>query len=398
MPLWIIEPRDSLIVRDGRPFGPDPGVRATSLEFPFPSTLAGGARNRFGLAADGLFERSEANLDRVRDLIVHGPLLVEIVAPDEQLVWYGPAPADALVTDVEDKVQVLAVEPMPMPAGSESNGPHDLLPIGARAPFPAKLSTDPPRFWHWDSLEDWLHLREAASWLGSEAQVEPAKLGIGRLPRDRRMHVSIEPGPQTALDGALFQTSGLSFTLPGRRRFALAVRASADFPHFAGGLAPLAGERRVVTWRPRTEDFPECPSKLAEAIATSRACRALLMTPALFDAGYRPAAGGPLLRRSNGVTITLRAAAVPRPQVVSGWDVAANSFQGEPKSTRRLAPSGAVYYLRFEGAHAAIEAWVRDHWMQPISDRPEDCADGFGLAVFGVWPGADAIEGGTNDA
>jgi len=131
---------------------------------------------------------------------------------------------------------------------------------------------------------------------------------------------------------------------------------------------------------------------LAEQIAASRACRALLVTPALFVAGYRPAPDGPLLRGTSGLTITLRAVAVLQPQVVSGWDMAANNFQGGPKATRRLAPAGAVYYLHFEGTDAAIQAWVRDHWMQPVSDRAEDCADGFGLAVFGVWPGADQLE------
>ena len=38
MTIWLVEPRDPLIVREGRPFGPDPGAWATSLPFPFPST------------------------------------------------------------------------------------------------------------------------------------------------------------------------------------------------------------------------------------------------------------------------------------------------------------------------------------------------------------------------
>jgi hypothetical protein len=29
---WIIEPRDPLIVRDGRPFGPNPSAQAISLD------------------------------------------------------------------------------------------------------------------------------------------------------------------------------------------------------------------------------------------------------------------------------------------------------------------------------------------------------------------------------
>lgn len=398
MSTWVIEPRDPLIVRDGRPFGPDPGVRATSLEFPFPSTTTGGARSRYGVDADGQFAQTPANVAAVLRLEAHGPLLVELTHDGTALSWYAHAPADALLTDEDGLLGVMAVEPTAMPAGSQSNGPVDLLPIGARSRFPAKLSTQAPRFWHWEHLINWLSQREAAPWLGDNAQVMPDALGIGKLPRDRRMHVSIQPDQRTALDGALFQTSGLSFTLPGRRRFGLALRTSADFPHFDGGLAPLAGERRVVTWRKREEGFPTCPPDLAAQIAAAGACRALLITPAVFAAGYRPALDGALLRGTDQVQVRLRAAALPRSQVVSGWDAAANGFAGGPKPTRRLAPAGAVYYLTFTGTPDAIRAWVHDHWMQPLSDRADDGADGFGLAIFGVWPGAASVVGGATDA
>ena len=44
---WIIEPRDSLIVRDGKPFGANI-THATSLDFPFPSTTNNGTIKSFG--------------------------------------------------------------------------------------------------------------------------------------------------------------------------------------------------------------------------------------------------------------------------------------------------------------------------------------------------------------
>ncbi len=390
MPIWIIEPRDPLIVRDGKPFGPDPGVRAKSLDFPFPSTIAGGARNRYGVDGDGHFTRTEANVQQVLGLEVHGPLLIELpTTDDEPITWYGPAPADALLTDVDDGLRIMQVAPTTRPTGPFSNGPTDLLPIGARTKFPAKLSKHPPQFWKWKHLLAWLQYGLQATFFAEENAIDPAKLGVGKLPRDRRMHVSIEPNYQTALDGALFQTSGLSFTLPSRRRFGLALRTSAEFPSFSGGLAPLAGERRVVAWRQSDDAFPSCPClpEVVEQIVANKACRALLVTPAIFDTGYRPASTGPLLTRTADVTITLRAALVPQPQIVSGWEIAANDFQGNPKPTRRLAPAGAVYYLQFDGTPEAIRSWVEHHWMQPISDQPIDRNDGFGLVIFGVWSG-----------
>ena len=73
---WIIEPRDPLIVRDGRPFGPTPGARAASLSFPFPSTTTGVVRTRAGLGPDGKFDT--AQIERVKQIAVRGPLLVEL--------------------------------------------------------------------------------------------------------------------------------------------------------------------------------------------------------------------------------------------------------------------------------------------------------------------------------
>src|SRR5436305_1269785 len=74
--VWIIEPHDPLIVRDGRPFGPDPSARAVSLSFPFPSTTTGGVRTRAGLKADGMFDVSQ--IGRVKQIGVRGPLLVQL--------------------------------------------------------------------------------------------------------------------------------------------------------------------------------------------------------------------------------------------------------------------------------------------------------------------------------
>ena len=45
MKLWKINPRDPLIFRDGRPFHADASVKASTMAFPYPSTIAGAVRN-----------------------------------------------------------------------------------------------------------------------------------------------------------------------------------------------------------------------------------------------------------------------------------------------------------------------------------------------------------------
>src|SRR3712207_2761464 len=95
MPIWVIEPHDPLIVRDGRPFGPDPGARAATLPFPFPSTVAGGLRGLAGRMATQGFNPSlqQELLLRVK---LRGPLLKEL-DEQQQPTWFAPAPADASI-------------------------------------------------------------------------------------------------------------------------------------------------------------------------------------------------------------------------------------------------------------------------------------------------------------
>jgi CRISPR-associated protein Cmr3 len=52
--VWLIDPHDPLIFREGKPFGPTPGAQARSLPFPFPSTTTGGVRTQVG-SENGLF-------------------------------------------------------------------------------------------------------------------------------------------------------------------------------------------------------------------------------------------------------------------------------------------------------------------------------------------------------
>src|SRR5258708_5539574 len=97
MTFWIIEPRDPLIVRDGRPFGPNPGARATTLPFPFPSTLVGALRHKAGLDPNGQFDKNQ--ITTVLKQGMRGPLLVELDANDTINNWLLPAPADALLLE-----------------------------------------------------------------------------------------------------------------------------------------------------------------------------------------------------------------------------------------------------------------------------------------------------------
>lgn len=383
MTVWIIEPRDPLIVRDGRPFGPVPGARAESLAFPFPSTTTGAVRTRDGLDAAGCFQPGE--VARVKQIDVRGPLLVELDAgPGDITRWLIPPPADALLLDLEPVDATRAVRkrlrPLRLPPGASTNLPDGLAPVGMPARDTGKPCGQAPLYWDWDRFEQWLLDPQ-------EEEVHLAAMGHNGPVREARMHVGIRAETKTADEerGALFQTRGLEFThgpeggtLAEVRRLGLAV--ATDAPNLKPGMSPLGGERRLVWWRQSSKPLPPLPAALKERIATQRHCRLILVTPAHFQAGRKPSW---LLEAREGVKPDLRAAAINRPQVVSGWDFEKH----KPKPTRRLAPAGTVFFLALQGEDAAIIKWLDRIWMHCVSDAEQDRRDGFGLAVPGIWDG-----------
>jgi CRISPR-associated protein Cmr3 len=394
MKTWIIEPRDPLIARDGRPFTADPGARAKSLPFPFPSTTAGTVRTRYGYGKPDFTGFDEKLIEEVKKIQSQGPLLVELDDAGEIQDWLLPAPSDAALFEAGAKQGRLKhLVPLRPPKGAHCDLPDGLLPVGFASYDPEVDKQKPlknaPRFWRREMFSDWLG--NPHDW----QSVELDKLGHGGPVEESRVHVKIDPKTQAADEGFLYQTSGLEFTrrLNGKpSRLALAVRTSAALPE---SVAPLGGEQRLTYWRESSASFPACPHEVRARIKNDKACRVVLLTPAHFRAGFRPGPSGWLLQSQHGVTPKLEAAAVGRPQVVSGWDYERTKEKpnGQPKPTRRLAPAGSVFFLKLDGDEQNIDQWIDAVWMNCVSDddengNPEQTRlDGFGLAALGVWSG-----------
>ena len=393
MATWIIEPHDPLIFRDGRPFGPNPGARAKTLSFPFPSTTTGGVRTRAGLV-NGVFEPTNENIEEVKKIHVRGPLLVQLSEENNIPVikdWLLPAPVDALLFEreqQENQIEIKQLVPI-LPANDaltdfDQRNPEKLWLVGLEKPDSRKPAKDAPHYWTWDAFKSWLLDPTGLTQQTTKAH----QLGHDGPPREERLHVSIDPKTGTAKEGMLFETAGLEFThgkqINEAKRLALAVEVDEDGQgkRIEPGLTHLAGERRVVSWRKSDKTFPECPKKLEDGIAETGACRMILLTPAYFSEGYLPTQ---LEQTRDGVTPDLKAIAIQRPQVVSGWNLEPG-IRG-PKPTRRLAPAGTVLLLQLDGEKDTIRQWVRNTWMQCIGDDPQLCSDGFGLAVLGTWSG-----------
>jgi CRISPR-associated protein Cmr3 len=383
MTIWVIEPRDPLIFRDGRAFEAVPGTRAISLSFPFPSTTAGAVRTREGQDSEGKFQEKE--IPRVKEITVRGPLLVEIDDKTGDIErWLVHAPRDALLLELEPpesaRAMLKKLEPLETAFDVHTDLPKGLSLVGMARPDLSKPIKKAPRFWYWETFEKWLTKPE-------EQEVVLKDTGHSGPVREARFHVGIDPETRAADKnrGSLFQTRGLEFTASGGEpglihSKGLGLAVATEAPRLRDGLGFLGGERRFVTWRRSSMSLPACPDSLKNHIVRYRHCRVVLLTPAHFELGWKPTW---LLAPTEEIIPRLCAISIGRPQVVSGWDLE----KRRPKPARRLAAAGTVLFLKLVGNDDAIGRWVDRIWMSSISDGKQDRLDGFGLAVLGTWDG-----------
>jgi CRISPR-associated protein Cmr3 len=387
MSLFHIDPCDLLVVRDGRPKA-DASV-GQSLTFPYPPTVAGGVRTRVG-SLPGRGFVAGAQLDALKRVAIRGPLLSALSG--EGGVMF-PAPRDALlVKDAEGVESLKRLTPLDDMGDAVGDFIDGLKPVGLRREqHAAAKPVSAGAWWSWRLTEAWLR-GESLNLAGDDW----ASGRLGALVTEGRLHVALGAGG-TNVDGALFETRGLRLTRSaGAAHQPLSVASYAllvdvDDATLPAGMtlrdevAPFGGERKLMRWSKATGvTLPPAPEWLKRHVTDGAGCdvRVVLATPGHFAAGARPAPEGALLRGGDGLTVTLTAMAVGRPDGFSGWDFAAPKG-GRPKPSERVVSAGSVFWLRLMGSAAEREKWLARVWMQNVSDAAERRCDGLGLALVG---------------
>jgi CRISPR-associated protein Cmr3 len=413
-------PRDPLIARDGRPFSA--GVRMKSLGWFYPSVLAGSLRTLVGQKQGG-FPANGANGDSrlihdLKRLACAGPLPC-VGGDGKSCELYVPHPADLAVEEASSTLQGFPLRPWDL--SQERGGcdlPHGLSPAILN-PNDASEEFKPseiPAFWSCSMMASWLADARGSSW-GTRSRWGNGYLN-GPL-EERRMHVKMNPNSGAGEDGNLFQTTGLvlealsspsgehvngeaspSVTLAAR----LACENDSPFSKMCSvldDLAPMGGERRLVHWHAESEQPPSwaCPPQVSDSLATldrdreNRYVRMVLATPALFRRGWCPGwlaedtltgeiPGTAMSGPGTGVTVRLISAVTERWRPVSGW-----SYEQPcgPKPVRRVVPAGGVYFFEVLPDSPCPPSTLATRWLESVCDDEQDCRDGFGLALWGVW-------------
>ncbi|MCC6728994.1 MAG: type III-B CRISPR module-associated protein Cmr3 [Chthonomonadales bacterium] len=391
---------DTLLFRDGRPFGAEAGARADTLPVPMPSTLAGFLRTLAGYARGCASAAEWADLSA--SVAIRGPLLCR---EDEPIL---PAPADVLVPrrgGGGDDGGAIG-DPIPLrPWSAAALGQAGTDIPGGMRPMRITADAKPARgygHWTWANVERWLR-----GDLPGTADLVPDLAPLV----DERVHIQMDHERGAAAEHALFSTRMVAFErreadehgAPTVEYSLLCRAAGLTKADVARGAGTLGGESRLALVAGAEPDaWPRCPAELARAVAGARRVRLLLATPAVFTHGWKPgwidrttregAPPGPN-GKPLGVRLRLVAAAVPRRQPLSGWDLT----HGGPKPLRYCAPAGAVYFFEKVDGDAACLATEGEEggWLAPVSDLEETSVpgrrrannrdDGFGLALWGAW-------------
>ncbi|MCG5502081.1 type III-B CRISPR module-associated Cmr3 family protein [Ectothiorhodospira lacustris] len=177
-----------------------------------------------------------------------------------------------------------------------------------------------------------------------------------------RTGVGLEPVRRCADDGKLFTTQAISLMRGNDSTIGFLARVhTADCPAritLRLGGDGHAAEAETVEWQPAQGDL--------QAMAQAGHARLILTTPGLFTEGWTPGDGAGVIR-APGIRGRITCAAVPRAEIISGYDLALR----RPKSARRVAPVGSVYWVAFdEVSPQALADWLdAGLWSTDSLDR-----------------------------
>ncbi len=369
----FLEPLDRLFLRGNRLFG-EAGSYGESLIPPWPSVAAGAIRSRILVDAGidlNAFAAGQVNHPQLGTPQRPGSFQITAFqlarrTANGTVEPIYPLPADLVVSHPREgtALTVQPLRPTPVAAGIVSSSPLSQLPLLAESER-SKAATG--------------YGLLAAGWrryLNGEVPLAADLIPLAALWKlESQVGIGLDPTTGSVQEGQLFTVQAVAM---GRDfGFWVAVRG-ATLP--SGGLLRLGGDGRAVAIHPTPHTEPPLDSA---ALLRARRCRLILTTPALFAEGWRlPGQQADGRFNCAGVQGRVVAAAVPRSEVISGWDLA----QQQPKPAERAAPAGSVYWIEeLQGSAEALAALQQQGLWADHSATHSRQAEGFNRIQLAFW-------------
>jgi len=395
MTTWLfIRPLDVLYLRGNSSFG-GPGEHAEALMPPWPSVFSGALRS-------ALLARAGVDLGRFTDEKaehVHRQYEEVLGTPSEpgsfrlaavtlarrrngELELLLPLPADLVVNqNKESKLQTQRMLPMlgePHQSALSHSGLLPGLPVLAQ-----EKQSKPSGGW-WLTEEGWEVYRSGDT-------PQPAHLvhQSELWDTDFRLGIARSRDTFTAAEGRIYTTQAVAMCPDAG--FVVGVEGCPQELLRGIDLLRLGGDGRgarvELLKEGLTQDTPALNQKFV----------VYCLTPGLFPGGWLPPGveqdGSEYWLKRDGLQARLACAVVPKPFVVSGWDLPAH----RPKPAQRAVPAGAVYYFdavtgdpnRYPQLlwklvqKQLVEAGGSPAWDTVWKQRK---AEGFNNLLVGAWP------------
>jgi len=382
----FIEPLDLLFLRGNKLFGAA-GSFGESLVPPWPSVISGAVRSAL-MVYKGVdlarFAAGEVEDSELGTPVQPGPFTVTAFhlarrRSDGEVEPLFALPSDLLVNIEEDgDVRVSRLQPVALSPAVESSYELPLLSVLA-APKRAK-----PAYGYWLNEAGW------RAYLTGECPTADHLVPSERLWKlDTRVGVALDPVRGRAADGRLFTVQGVAFRSQAGRDDSdasdVGFLVEVDGARLPQALTlRLGGDGRAALSASVPYDRPE-PDY--DAIVAARRCRFVLATPAIFEDGWIPTGvtqegEGGFHFELHGVRGRLVTAAVPRTEVISGWDLA----HERPKAARRVVPTGAVYWVDdLETTPDGLRTLVRNGLWSDSCEEPHRRCEGFNRVAVAAW-------------
>jgi CRISPR-associated protein Cmr3 len=378
----FLEPLDVLFLRGNKLFG-DPGSFGESLVPPWPSVVAGALRSRM-LADDGVditaFSAGQVEHPTLGTPAKPGAFAVAAFHlarrhADGTVEALISPPADLVISDDEQgsPAIVRALKPTRPAPGLQSSSPF------ARLPVLAEHRRSKPTGGYWLTEMAW------RKYLRGETPQATDLLDSTRLwTIDARVGVGLDVATRRAADGKLFTVQAVAMKKrehESGRGFDVGFLCGVTgaMPP-ADGLVRLGGDGRAAAIHP-AGSLPVEPD--FDSISSARRCRLVLTSPGIFPNGWKlPGTSTDGAFRLGEIKARLVCAAVPRGEVVSGWDLALQ----QPKPAQRAAPAGSVYWLEDLDANAgALRKLAEEGLWDGAWNDPQRRAEGFNRITFAAY-------------
>lgn len=387
----FLQPLDVLFLRGNKLFG-DAGSYGESLIPPWPSVAAGALRSR--MMADDASLTATALQDPARFTLTAFHLARRLA--DGRVETLHALPADLPVQENGGVKSLRQLQPQALAAGIQSSATLPLLPVLAEGSTRQKITGG-----LWLTEPGWSQYLS-----GKLPDVKHLLASKDLWQLDTRVGVGLNADTRSVTDGQLFTMQAIALNKacdprskdgPPACDVGFVASANTALPH--RGLVRLGGDGRAAS----IETVP-LPSPAGgrgvggeganpglhpgyETVLKTKRFKLILTTPGIFPEGWKL----PGLDADNvwhfgdGAKAQLVSAAVPRAEVISGWDMAPppgkNGWRppnGAPKPAQRVAPTGSVYWLDgFTGTADDLRN-ISEHGLWPTgADNAARRAEGF---------------------